>query len=62
MQKSILEYNLMRKKVSNKNSFEIEVEEKLGRMMTAGVEVAKSIKNATVLLMKSWMNTGASAF
>ena len=31
MQKSILEYNLMRKKVSNKNSFEIEVEEKLGR-------------------------------
>ena len=31
MQKSILEYNLMRKKVSNKNSFEIEAEEKLGR-------------------------------
>ena len=31
MEKSILENNLMRKKVSNKNSFEIETEEKLSR-------------------------------
>ncbi len=31
MGKNILEYNLMRKKVSNKNMFELEVEEKLGR-------------------------------
>lgn len=31
MEKNILEYNFMRKKVSNKNMFELEVEEKLGR-------------------------------
>ena len=57
MGKNILEYNSMRKKVSEKKMFELEVEVKLGRMMTAGAKAEKNTKNVTMLLMRNSMNT-----
>ena len=54
MGKNILEYNLMRKKVS-RNPFQVEVEEKLGRNDDC-------IRSVTAPLMKSWTIIGAKGF